>query len=572
MQRGNSREPHTPQEFDGRFDIGALVPGTTAAVDHDFAIARQFRRRGLEQVDAIGTRSRTRIHCAGYVVRAVLIAYSDLEDRNLRRLREAGCQILRFNRRRIRRHRDRESEQSDNRESAHECHRIYINPLFVRSGRCMSGAELLRGTILHTPRNPFIEQRPLESYADGALAIAGGRILAVGDYPSVRAAHPEAVVTDWRGSVILPGFIDAHTHFPQTRIIGGLGWPLLDWLRLHALPEEARMADAVYARAIAEEFVRALIRNGTTTALVFGAHFGEATDALFQAASTAGIRIASGLVISDRELPDALCQTPDEAYRTSAGLIARYHGRGGHRYAVTPRFALSTSEAMLEICGALMREHPDLLFQTHMNESAEEIAAVRAAFPWADSYLAVYDRFGLAGPRSVFAHNVQASDAELARMAEVRAVAVHCPCSNSALGAGIFPMRQHLAAGVRFALGTDVGAGIGFGMLKEALHSYMLQRLIPDGMLLAPAHLLYLATRAGAEAMGLGDETGDFTPGKSADLVRWRPPDGTPLASAVERAEGPERVLAALLAQAGEESVREVRVGGTAPVLCAPKH
>jgi guanine deaminase len=416
--------------------------------------------------------------------------------------------------------------------------------------------------ILHTPRNPFTDERALESFADGALAISGSRILAIGDYAAVRAAHPEAAVTDWRGSVILPGFIDAHTHFPQTRIIGGLGWPLLDWLRLHALPEEARMADATYALAVAEEFVRALVRNGTTTALVFGAHFGEATEALFQAASTVGIRIASGLVVSDRALPAALCQTPDEAYRTSGDLIARYHGRDGQLYAVTPRFALSTSEAMLEICGALLREHPGVLFQTHMNESAEEIAAVRAAFPWANNYLAVYDRFGLAGSRSVFAHNVHASDAELARMAETGAAAVNCPCSNAALGAGIFPIRRHLAAGVRFALGTDVGAGIGFGMLKEALHSYMLQRLIPEGMLLSTAHLLYLATRAGAEAMDLGDETGDFTPGKSADLVRWRPPEGAPLASTVERAEGPERVLAALLAQAGEESVREVRVRG----------
>ena len=428
----------------------------------------------------------------------------------------------------------------------------------------MSGAELLRGMILHTPRNPFAEDRALESFADGALVIAGGRVLAIGDYAAVRASHPAAVVTDWRGSVILPGFIDVHTHFPQTRIIGGLGWPLLDWLRLHALPEEARMADGVYARAVAEEFVRALIRNGTTTSLVFGAHFSEATEALFQVASTTGIRIASGLVVSDRALPDALRQTPDEAYRTCTDLIARYHARNGQRYAVTPRFALSASEAMLEICGALMRENPGVLFQTHMNESAEEIAAVRAAFPTANSYLAVYDRFGLAGPRSIFAHNVHPSDAELSRMAETGAAAVHCPCSNGALGAGIFPMRRHLAAGVRFALGTDVGAGVGFGMLKEALHSYMLQRLIPEGMLLSPAHLLYLATRAGAEAMDLGDETGDFTPGRSADFVRWRPSDGTPLASAVERAEGPERVLAALLAQAGEESVREVRVRGKA--------
>jgi guanine deaminase len=429
------------------------------------------------------------------------------------------------------------------------------------------GAEVIRAAILHTPRNPFTEENALETFADGALAIANGRILATGDYAAIRPAYPDAAVSDWRGSVILPGFIDTHVHFPQTRIIGGLGWPLLDWLRLHALPEEVRMADAAYARGVAEEFVRSLVRHGTTAALVFGAHFEEATGFLFQAASTAGVRIVSGLVISDRALPDSLCQTPERAYCISRNLIARYHGRNRQRYAVTPRFALSASEGMLDVCTTLMREHPGVLFQTHLNENVEEIAAVREAFPWAESYLTAYDRFGLAGPRSVFAHNVHPSDAELSCLAEAGSSVAHCPCSNAALGSGIFPMRRHLAAGVRFALGTDVGAGIGFGILKEALQSYMAQRLLPDGMLLSPAHLLYLATRAGAESLGMGEEIGDFTPGKSADLVCLRPPDDTPLAAAVARAESAERLLAALIVQAGPESVHEVRVGGKALAL-----
>jgi guanine deaminase len=427
--------------------------------------------------------------------------------------------------------------------------------------------EILRATILHTPRNPFVEANALDAYADGALAIADGRIEAIGDYSALRDSEPDAVVRDWRGSVILPGFIDTHVHFPQIRIIGGLGWPLLDWLRLHALPEEIRLGEPAYAGEVAIEFVRALARHGTTTALVFGAHFGEATECLFQAACAGGIRIASGLVLSDRLLPAPLCQTPEQAYRISRDLIARYHGRNGQRYAVTPRFALSASEGMLEVCTALMREHPDLLFQTHMNENAQEVADVLAAFPGADSYLAVYDRFSLSGPRSVFAHNVHVSDAELARLAATGAAVAHCPASNAMLGSGIFPMRRHLAAGVRFALGTDVGAGIGFGMLKESLQCYMAQRLLPDGVALSSAHLLYLATRAGAEALGLGAETGDFTPGKSADLVRLCPAQGSPLAAAMERAESLPGLLGALIAQAGAESVREVRVRGEAVAL-----
>lgn len=424
--------------------------------------------------------------------------------------------------------------------------------------------EILRGFVLHTPRNPFREERALEAYPDGALATGGGRILAAGDYAQVRAVFPEAAVCDWRGSAILPGLIDTHVHFPQTRIIGGLGWPLLDWLRLHALPEEVRMGDAAYAAGVARQFVRSLARHGTTTALVFGAHFGEATELLFHAACAGGLRVASGLVLSDRALPDPLLQTPEAAYRMSRDLIARHHGKGGQRYAVTPRFALSASAAMLEVCGALLREQPDLLFQTHLNENAEEIAQVRAAYPWAASYLDVYDRYGLVGPRSVFAHNVHATGGELQRLAAAGSSVATCPCSNAALGSGIFAMRRHVAAGVRFALGTDVGAGTGFGLMKEALQCYLAQRLLPDGVLLSPAHLLYLATRAGAEAMGLAEETGDFTPGKSADLVRWLPPEDSPLASAMERAESPERLLAALLAQGGAESVREVRVRGQA--------
>jgi guanine deaminase len=358
--------------------------------------------------------------------------------------------------------------------------------------------------------------------------VANGVIRATGEYSSLRDFEPDAVVRDWRGSVILPGFIDTHVHFPQTRIIGGLGWPLLDWLRLHALPEEVRMGDPTYARAVAAEFIRALARHGTTTALVFGAHFGEAMDCLFQAACAGGIRIASGLVLSDRLLPESLRQTPEQAYRISRDLIARYHGRNGQRYAVTPRFALSASEGMLEVCAALLREQPDLLFQTHINENPQEVTDVLAAFPWAESYLAVYDRFSLAGPRSVFAHNVHISDAELAHLAASGASVAHCPASNAVLGSGIFPMHRHLSQAVT----------------------------------LSPAHLLYLATRAGAEVLGLAAETGDFTPGKSADLVRLCPPEGTPLAAAVKRSESLPGLLAALIAQAGPESVREVRVRG----------
>jgi guanine deaminase len=218
---------------------------------------------------------------------------------------------------------------------------------------------------------------------------------------------------------------------------------------------------------------------------------------------------------------------------------------------------------MLEVCQTLLRETQGLLFQTHINENVQEIAEVAALFPWASDYLAVYERFGLTNPSAVMAHNVHPTDSELDRLASSGAAVAHCPSSNAALGSGLFPMKRHLNAGVRCALGTDVGGGTGFGMLKEALQSYLLQRIAPDGMLLDAGHLLYLATLAGAEALGLNNETGDFRIGKSADFVYLRPPSDSPLAAVLEREQSPESVLAAIFTLAGAESVREVRVEGS---------
>jgi len=428
-----------------------------------------------------------------------------------------------------------------------------------------SGVELLRAHLFHTPRNPFREDHALESHADGGLLIRNGRVAGCGDYRSLRDAHPDAAVTDLRGGFLLPGLIDAHSHFPQLRVLGDMGRSLLDWLEHRALPEEARMADRTYACAVARAFVHALVSHGTTTALVFGAHFAPATAALFEAAEAAGLRIASGQVLSDRLLRPDLQQTPEQAWRDATLLIQRFHCRGRLRYAVTPRFALSTSEAVMEVCQTLLNEHPGLLLQTHINEDPHEIAEVARLFPWASDYLAVYERFGLCRPNAVMAHNVHATDSQLDRLASSGTAIAHCPCSNAALGSGLFPMRRHVNAGVRCALGTDVGGGTGFGLLKEGLQAYLLQRIAPDGMLLNASHLLYLATLAGAEALGLGDEVGDFSTGKAADFVYLRPSENSPLAAVLEREEDPQGILAAIFTLAGAESVREVRIEG-APV------
>lgn len=426
-----------------------------------------------------------------------------------------------------------------------------------------SHAELLRAAIFHTPRNPFREEGALEVHLDGGLLIENGRVRACGDFAEVRAAHAHVPSRDLRGGFVLPGLVDAHVHFPQVRVLGSLGLSLLDWLEQCALPEEARMADVAYASRIAREFTRGLASHGTTTALVFGAHFSGATAVLLEEAGAAGLRLQSGLVASDRRLREELHQTPEAAYRESKQLIARFHGCGRLGYAITPRFALSASEAMLEVCGALLREHPAICFQTHLNENISEIAEVARLFPWAGDYLDVYERFGLVSKRSVFAHSVHSTNDELRRLAAHHAAVAHCPSSNAALGSGHFPLLRHVNAGVPVALGSDVGAGTGFGMLKEGLQAYLMQRLAPDRFHLTPAHLLYLATRAGAEALGMGDEIGDFSPGKAADFVYLRAPAPSPLASVAATGDcHAEHLLGALFTIAGLESVREVRVEG----------
>lgn len=424
--------------------------------------------------------------------------------------------------------------------------------------------ELLRAPIFHTPRNPFTDDRALEYHADGGLWIRRGRIAACGDYAAVRAAAGDTPTIDLRGGYLLPGLVDTHVHFPQLRVLGSLGQSLLEWLERSALPEEARMGDEAYAARVAREFVRALASHGTTTALVFGAHFAPATAALFEAADAAGLRVASGLVLSDRNLRAELHQHPGPAYRDSLELIRRFHGRGRLRYAVMPRFALSASEEMLEVCQTLLREHDGLRFTTHINENRREVMEVLRLFPRARDYLDVYEKYGLGGRGAVMAHNIHASDSQLQRMAAAGTSVAHCPCSNAALASGIFPLRRHLEAGVRCALGSDVGGGTGFGILKEGLHAYLMQRILPDGVLLDGTRLLYLATRAGAEALALESETGDFSAGKAADLVYLRPRSGSVLESVVRHADSAGRVLDGLFTLAGEESIAEVRVEGSA--------
>jgi guanine deaminase len=430
---------------------------------------------------------------------------------------------------------------------------------------------LFRACVLDTPGDPFAGAA-LRADDDAGLRVVDGVIADRAPFASLRARHPAETVVDLTDGLLLPGFVDTHVHFPQLGAIGGLGLPLLDWLERCALPEEARLSDIGYARTIAREFVAALIDAGTTTALVFGAHFAPAVDALFQAAEDAGLRITSGLVVGDRMLRDDLLTEPGRAYDEGWALAARWHAAGRLRYAVIPRFSLACSDGLLDACAALHEDVAGSWVTSHINENHAEIAAV-CELCRSPSYLDSYDRHGLVGPHTVLAHNVHPTAAELARLAATGAAVAHCPTSNAALGSGLFPLDRHLAAGVRVALGSDVGAGTGFPLFKEALQAYFMQQLRgADGVPLTATHLLYLATAAGAAALGLGEQVGDLSPGKQFDALWLRPPAGSTLATVLRHAAGPEDALAKAFALAAPSDVASVWVDGVAVGAGARAH
>ena len=422
---------------------------------------------------------------------------------------------------------------------------------------------IFHGTVLDTPGGLGDALRSAE---DCAVVVHDGVVTARTDLATARAQYPGDDVVDLRDGVVLPGLVDAHVHFPQVRIIGGLGMPLLTWLRDRALPEEMRLADPEYARGVARDFLRGLAGSGTTTALVFGSHFPAAVDALFTEAATSGLRVTSGLVLSDRILHPELLQTPAAALAASTDLAERWHGRGRLRYAVTPRFSLSTTEAMLDVCGELLRADGaggGRWFTSHLNENEEEVGEVLGLFPATRHYVDTYDRHGLVTDHSVLAHNVHPTDHELEVLAGAGASVAHCPSSNAALGSGLFPFRRHVEAGVHIALGSDVGAGTGFCLFKESLQAYLMQQLLgPDGYPLGAADLLHLATRAGAVALGLGDTVGDLSPGKAFDAVWVRPEPGGVLETGLRYATDPTDAVGRLISLGTPADVAGVWVGG----------
>ena len=424
---------------------------------------------------------------------------------------------------------------------------------------------VIRGDLIHLTGDPFAA--PLEAVltcvADGAVLCRGGLIEAAGPYAEIaRTLPPGTEVHDHRGRLIAPGFIDLHTHYVQTGVMGAYGRQVLDWLTDYVFAEEHRFDDAAYAAQSAAFFCRELLRNGTTTAMVFGAVQPQSADALFEQALRLNMRMVAGKVLMDRHAPQTLLDTAQSAYDDSKALIARWHGKGRLGYAVTPRFAPTSTPAQLEAAGALVREHPGVFMQTHLSENEREVGWVGELFPGARDYLDVYDRYGLVGDRSVFAHGIHLSEREFARLHEAGAAIAHCPTSNLFLGSGLFELNAAKAAGrpVRVGLGSDVGGGTSLSLLQTAGEAYKVGQLHGQGLNAAQA--LYLMTLGGAQALGLADRLGSLQAGMEADIVVLDP-QATPLiAQRTARSQSLLETLFVLMAMGDDRCVHSTYVAG----------
>ncbi|GAC1626155.1 MAG: guanine deaminase [Nevskia sp.] len=327
----------------------------------------------------------------------------------------------------------------------------------------------------------------------------------------------ELGVTRHDDALLLPGFIDTHSHYPQTDVIASAGGPLLSWLDQAVFPEERRFGDAAHAGEVAGFFLDQLLRNGTTTALVFASVHRASVDAFFEAAGRRRLRMIAGKLLMDQNCPDFLRDSAVDGERDTRALIERWHGRERLSYAITPRFAATSSAAQLHGAGRLAAEHPDVFIHSHLAENRAEIAWVRELFPEARSYLDVYDRCGLLRERAVYAHCLHLDDTDRRRMAATGAAAAFCPSSNLFLGSGLFDLAASDAAGLRYGIGTDVGAGTRFGLLETLGEAYKVAAL--QGQALSPLRAFYLATLGGARSLGLEREIGSFRPGSEADFV-----------------------------------------------------
>ncbi len=398
----------------------------------------------------------------------------------------------------------------------------------------------IRGHLVDFADDPHVAgAAACRAVEDGIVVVQDGRIVAAGEAAELlKTLPPGTGIDDWRGKLVLPGLIDTHIHYPQVRVIASYGAQLLEWLERYTFPEETRFADPAHAAGEAAFFLDELLRNGTTTAVVYCTVHPGSAEALFREAQRRRLRLIAGKVMMDRNAPPGLLDTAEQGYADSEALIARWHGVDRLGYVVTPRFAGSSSEAQLEAAGTLLREHPGCWLQTHLSESPGEIAAVLGSFPWARSYTEVYDRFGILSGRSLFGHCIHLAEDERRRLSETGSVACFCPTSNLFLGSGLFDLAATRRSDrpVRVSLATDVGGGTSYSMLATAGEGYKVLQL--QGQSWPALEAFYQLTLGNARALGLDGAIGRLAPGFEADLVVLDPAATPAMAHRLERAEG----------------------------------
>lgn len=425
-----------------------------------------------------------------------------------------------------------------------------------------------RASILHCLADPglTLPAQNLEYWPDGMLVVENGIVLKVGDATEVlKTLPPECEVMDYSHQLIIPGFIDTHIHYPQTDMIAAYGEQLLQWLETYTFPLEQQFADKAKAREVADFFLAELLRNGTTTALVFGTVHPESVEAFFEAAAARSLRMIAGKVMMNRNCPPSVRDTADSSYTDSKALIEKWHGHGRLLYAVTPRFAPTSDEKQLDKAGQLLQEYPDVYLHTHVAENQQEIQWVKTLFPHSRSYLDVYQQYGLLKPRSVLAHCIHLDATDQKAMVNSGAAAAFCPSSNLFIGSGLFDLTAAKAWGMRVGLGTDVGAGTSFSLLKTYNDAYKVTQLL--GNKLSAFQGLYLATLGGAEALYLDDKIGNFLPGKEADFLVLNFTSTPLLARRLAKANDLHEKLFALMMLGDERAITATYILGEQVVL-----
>jgi guanine deaminase len=421
----------------------------------------------------------------------------------------------------------------------------------------------IRGRLLSFVRAPR-GAGDAQSYRyidDGIIVVKDGRIEAVGPADEIKTRLPPGMLVEQHAdALILPGFIDPHIHFPQTQVIASYGAQLLEWLEKYTFVEEQKFSDPAHAGRNAEFFLDELARNGTTTAVAYCTAHPASAEALFTAAHRRNAGMIAGNSVMNRNGPPGLLAPASTAISDSRDLIRRWHGTGRQRYAVTPRFAITSTDEQLAELGALLKEFPTVLMQTHLDENLNEIATIKRLFPDDPSYTAVYARFGLLSPRSLMGHCIHLEDAEVALLRDTQSVAVFCPTSNLFIGSGLFDYERLNTAGVRIALATDVGGGTSYSMLRTAAEAYKVMQL--QGQNLPALAAFDLMTRRNAAALGLENEIGTLAPGAFADLVVLDARATPAMAHRMEVARNLEEELFVLMTLGDDRAVRQTYIAG----------